>query len=131
MLKKWRVQREKVESEVAVEFMAIRKLMAHSKHFKLHSYGVYFKGILIGFTVNEIVNKDYYMGHFGKADLRYKGLTSYLEFLTAVEMKKHGVKYMNFEQDMGLNGLKHSKELWHPDHLLKKYSIRIKDSLEA
>ncbi len=127
LLKKWRIQREKSEEDVKVEFTAIKRLLDHAKFFKLHTYGVYCKGILVGFTINEVVHGGYYMGHFGKADLRYKGLTSYLEFITAQEMKKLGAKYMNFEQDMGIEGLKHSKESWHPDHLLKKFTIKTKD----
>jgi len=36
---------------------------------------------------------------------------------------RSGVKYLNFEQDLGLTGLRLSKKSFHPVNYLKKYKV--------
>ena len=61
------------------------------------------------------------MGHFGKIDEDCPGLFQYLECVTAQYLKKRGCKYMNYEQDLGLPGLRESKISWGPSFFLKNH----------
>ncbi len=127
LFNKWEEIRNKKRNETIRELKAIKKLMRDSKQFKLKNIGVYHKGKLISFSINEAVHKNYYMGHFGKADYAYRGSFQYLEYITAHMMNDGKIKYMNFEQDMGEQNLKSSKLSWKPTHMLEKYTIREKE----
>jgi hypothetical protein len=84
------------------------------------------EGKPIGYTINEILDNTYYMGHFGKADYNYHGVNQYLEHVTAKHMKAKGVSHMNMQQDLGIDHLKQSKSSWRPVNKLKKYIIKSK-----
>lgn len=89
---------------------------------KIVSIGVYSNDSLIGYFLGEIINSDYGVCHFIKCDNSYKGVYSYL-------MREVGrffdgkTTFINFEQDLGIPGLRQSKTLFRPIHFLKKYKI--------
>ena len=68
------------------------------------------------------------MGHFGKIDEDCPGLFQYLECVTAQYLKKRGCKYMNYEQDLGLPGLRESKISWGPAFFFEKIYYRVKNN---
>ena len=81
---------------------------------------------LIGFTVNELIHKGYYMGFSGKADRQYPGLSIALEHETAKLMKQnYGCAYLNLEQDLGIEGLRNYKLSLAPERLIRKYKITV------
>jgi hypothetical protein len=81
---------------------------------------------MVGFTVNEIISKGYYIGFSGKSDRKYPGLSIALEHETAKIMKNSfGCKYLNLQQDMGIEGLRNYKLSLSPDRLIEKYTVTI------
>lgn len=81
---------------------------------------------MIGFTVNEIEKNNYYQGHYGKAGYTYRGLGLLLEHETAkIIMRDYGSKYMNLQQDLGIEGIRYYKQSLHPVKQLKKYNVTI------
>jgi hypothetical protein len=40
------------------------------------------------------------------------------------KLRALGCEFINFEQDMGIAGLKQAKRLWRPVKYLKKYTIK-------
>lgn len=131
LLEIWRLKKQLSNENVEIEFRAINRLLENATSFDLINLGVYKEDLLLGFTVNEIVHQGYYMGHFGKTHPDYKGLGYFLESETAKVMQSKGCLYMNYEQDLGINGLKLSKQSWHPKCLLKKYTIRCKKQFDT
>ena len=97
--------------------------MHHAQHFGLLSLGAFLNGRMEGFTINEVVQDHYYMGHFGKTNPDYPGLAVVLESETAKIMVSLGCKYMNYQQDLGLEGLRRHKSSWHPTALLRKFTL--------
>jgi hypothetical protein len=94
--------------------------------FEIVCIGAYDKDRLVGFTVNEIEKSGYYQGHYGKANYDYRGLGLFLEHETAKYIRQHhGSKYMNLQQDMGIEGIRYYKSSLHPLKQLKKYTLVI------
>jgi len=118
----WEKIKNKKRRETETELIALERLMQKEAFFKLISLGFYKKNKLAGFTINEILPDRYYMGHFGKADST-PGLYKYMEYKTAKIMSKFGCRYMNYQQDLGLPGLRKSKQGWSPIRYLKKFII--------
>jgi len=109
---------------------AIRKLLSHAHDFKTIDFGIFIGGKLRAFTINELVQKDTYMGHFGKADKSFPGIYSFLEYETARYMhEKFGCKYLNLQQDLGILNLRRSKLSYKPCKFLEKGTITQKATI--
>lgn len=111
------------------EYKALQRALK-IPNFKIVCIGAYDKNRLVGFTVNEIEANSFYQGHYGKADYRYPGLGFFLEYETAKYIhEKYGSKFMNLQQDMGIEGLRYYKQSLGPSGQLKKYTLRIDTKL--
>lgn len=106
------------------------KRMIDLQGFHIVCLGAFDKERLVGFTVNEIEKNDYYQGHFGKVDYKYHGLGLLLEHETAKYIHEHfGSKYMNLQQDLGIEGIRYYKQSLGPLKQLKKYNLVIDTQL--
>lgn len=110
---------EKIERE------ALTRLLKSFDHFNLVAFGLYDKK-MIGFSIFEILSKDYAIGHFIKGDKSYRGVFEKLYHHNANHFHSKGIKFINIEQDLGEKGLRLTKSLWRPIHFLKKYTIKAK-----
>ncbi len=124
----WRAQKGRADSEFETERLAIERCLSFAAHFQFLTLGAMIGESLVGFTINETVHGGYYMGHFGKCDPRYSGLSDLLESATARFMRDVGCVRMNNQQDLGLLGLRKYKQSWMPVDLLKKYTIGLRQS---
>ena len=105
---------------------AIQRLLKDSDYFELVVIGIFFCNKLVGFTISDAVDTEYAMLSFAKGNQDYFGIYQVLFKQTAMEFKKRGLKYINIEQDLGIPGLKFSKQQWNPIKYLKKYLIKTK-----
>jgi len=83
--------------------------------------------ILIGskveaFTLGELLNPDTAVIHIEKANPEIPGLYAAINQGFAMA-EWSDVKYINREQDLGVAGLRKAKLSYHPDHLVKKFSL--------
>ncbi len=80
------------------------------------------EGRILGFTLGEIIGDTVYV-HIEKAEHDNNGGYQFLasEYLKSISDK--GVQFVNREEDMGIPGLRKSKESLHPVKLLKKYTL--------
>jgi uncharacterized protein len=107
-----------------VEFVAFNTLLDNADHLgRLAFTLIRDPGRLVGVSVNEVLSRDYALCHFEKVSRVYP----HLGILTVNEAAKYihseGCELVNWEQDLGLPGLRYSKRSYHPNDLLKKYSI--------
>lgn len=82
---------------------------------------IYIGGELKAFSIGEMLSKDTAVAHFEKADDSIRGLYQAINS----EFCKHlpeEVVYVNREEDMGIENLRHAKESYKPDHMSEKYS---------
>jgi hypothetical protein len=106
------------------ELIAIRRLLDNNKHFNLLCYGLEIENEIRAFIICENIGNSWCMGHFWKADTRYRGIYSYLMWQTAIKLRNQGINFMNIEQDLGIKGLRQFKKSLCPISNLKKYIIK-------
>ncbi len=119
----WVERKGKSIEETEHEKTAIKRLLKASNFFNLISIGIFKNNRLISFAISEIVNNNFSVFHFVKADIEFKGNFETTYKTLASELKKSGVLFINYEQHLGIENLKKSKELWRPVGFLKKYTI--------
>lgn len=122
LFKKWTENRELINSEVN-EFKAAERIF-YSDIENLKVVTLYHEDRILGFTVYEIIEPGYAVSHFAKADKTYhKAVGDILNWEEAKILLKYGVKYFNWEEDLGIEGLRKFKEKYKPAYLLKKYKV--------
>jgi hypothetical protein len=119
----WEKNKNTETDDAVHELIAIKRLLKNSSHFNLTTVGIFYKNTLIGFSISEYLQNDYSIMHFVKADTNYKGIYQLLYKETARAHFEKGAKYLNREQDLGIEGLRKAKESWSPITFLKKYTI--------
>ena len=109
--------------EIKNELIAMDKFFDGKFSENIFAYGVYMNGHMAAYTVSEKLNDGYAMSHFSKADLLYRGIYEYMMQESAKSLYSVGCKYLNYEQDLGLAGLRESKEGFSTGIFLKQYRI--------
>lgn len=119
----WEMNAAKDRAETENELEAIRRIMLLSNSQNLITIGVFVGTQMVAFSINEKTYHDFGVIQFEKADTDFEGSYQYLKQITALELHKQGCKYINYEQDLGLENLRKAKKSWHPIGYLKKYQI--------
>lgn len=126
VLADWQTSRNKGNAEVDNEFIAIKRALEHADTIGIRAFGVYVEGKLVGFTLFEILPKKMAVIHFDKADIRYAGVFEHLKHNFAKHISTMDIVAINYEQDLGIEGLRRAKESYHPIDYLKKYTVRLR-----
>ncbi len=93
----------------------------------LRLISIYKDQTMIGFTVYEIISKDYALSHFAKADEKYcPAAYDLLNWEEAKHLYSLGIKYFNWEQDLEIPGLRYSKIKYKPAFFFKKLTLSSK-----
>lgn len=79
----------------------------------------------IGLIIGEPLNKDTFIIHFAKGDIRVKGAYQYLFSQFARDFCPD-YQYMNLEQDLGNAGLRKTKISYRPDLMCHKFRVSIR-----
>jgi len=107
------------------EYKAFKKFLELEDN-KIKVVSLYVNNNLIGFTVYEIQADSYALSHFAKADTTFhSGVYDVLNWEEAKILEKQGIRYYNWEQDLGLFGLRKSKEKYKPSFFLKKFTVSL------
>lgn len=85
---------------------------------------LYDENVLVGFSISEVVFDDMMLIHIEKANTEYTGAYSML-FYQMVNSEKNSLKWINREQDLGIESLRKSKLSYHPQKMIEKYTIKI------
>lgn len=112
--------------EIQNELIAIDRFLSNNFGDKIICIGVYINDQMVGYHMVEIVSQNYAICHYIKADFSHSGIYDFLMKESARILLEKGVKYINFEQDLGLPGLKSSKERFSTGIFLEKYKIMLK-----
>jgi len=123
LLVDWQKTRGRKDKDIEREFSAINRCLAHSKELNILGYGTYVSGELVAFTLFELVHNKTAMLHFGKTNASLQGSNEHLQYNLAKYLRILDVELMNNEQDLGIEGLRKSKEASLPVYFLKKYTI--------
>lgn len=120
----WMAQKKIKEAHhnVMNELHAIDKFLKIKNKKNYVIVGIELDDSLIAFSINEITSDQYAIGHFFKSS-RMFGLFDLLMKETASLLSKRGIMFLNFEQDLGVPGLRESKLSFRPSSLLKKFAV--------
>ncbi len=109
--------------ELHEEIIVIEKLFMAVDKFNLVGVGVYIENQLAAFCINELTDSEYVMAHIAKANVFIPGVSAFLMHKTADLLTGYNKRYMNYEQDLGVEALRQAKERFRPAFYLKKYSL--------
>jgi len=79
----------------------------------------------IGFELDEIQPDRTAIGHFMKLTTRESGANEILVEASSLGLASRGIHHLNYEQDLGLPGLRLRKTLDRPAFLLEKYVVTL------
>lgn len=120
----WVEQRKIPFSEAENEFKAMSNLFKLLPHEPIFGIGIFVDGTLAGFSISEILSEGYATIHYEKGDpSRYIGIYEYVTQETAKILSGMGCMHINYQQDMGLPGLKAYKKGYHPASYLRKFRV--------
>ncbi len=107
------------------DYYQCRDALNHREWFSLQGAVFYADGEAVGFMIGEAVSPEVFTIHFAKGNVSAKGVYQYMFNSFAEEFCKD-YKYINLEQDMGMEGLRRTKRSYLPDMMAHKYRIHLK-----
>lgn len=124
VLKRWQKQTPQPADHTRLEEIAVNRLFNNINHFELHITTARIDGKLVGFSIHEAIDDDNYICHFEKAILdEHDGIYAVLINEAAKSLKGSTQKNVNWEQDLGIPGLKQIKRSYAPYKFQKKYWV--------
>ncbi|MGI5976323.1 MAG: DUF2156 domain-containing protein [Candidatus Limivicinus sp.] len=119
----------RLDSSVVNEHDAIIRAFAAYEKLGLEGGVLMSEGRILGFSVGEMTSSDTFDVHFEKAQIDVNGAYPMVcRELTRMMMEKYPkLRYMNREDDMGLESLRKSKLSYKPEFMVKKYTARWKN----
>ena len=111
-------------SSVAEQF-AINTYFSHFTELGLKGGIIRINGRIAALTIGEQLNSDTFCVHIEKADTSYPGIYAGINNCFA-KSAAADFKYINREEDLGIQGLRRSKLSYHPAFLLNKNVIIFK-----
>ena len=127
MLELWTEENAgRLDSSIRDEHEAILRAFADYEALGLEGGILRSGGEILGFSLGEMASPDTFNVHFEKAETAVNGAYPMVcRELTRMVMRSHpGLRYVNREDDMGLETLRKSKLSYRPEFLLEKYVAR-------
>ena len=127
MLDDWtKENEERLDKSIVYEHDAIERAFTHYEALGLEGGVLYANGRIMGFSFGELASLDCFDVHVEKADINVNGAYPMVcREMVRMAMRLHPeLKYINREDDMGLDSLRTSKLSYKPAFLLKKYTAR-------
>lgn len=106
------------------EDFAIREAIENLDKLNIFGICIHVNGKIEGFAIAEELNDNTIVEHHEKGNTEFKGIYQYILHELAKSIEKKYI-YLNREQDLGVEGLRKSKESYHPVEMVEKYSINI------
>lgn len=111
-------------SSVAEQY-AINTFFNHFHELGLCGGIIRINGETAAVALGEQLNSETFCVHIEKADTAFPGIYAGINKLFAANAAK-ALKYINREEDMGIDGLRKAKLSYHPAFLLNKYTVIFK-----
>lgn len=125
MVEKWYAVRlqENPEGDYQMEQTAITKAFCHYNELNMEGLVLLDGDEVLAVTMGSRMLTDTFDVHFEKARHDIDGAYAVIncEFARYIRSKYPQIRFLNREEDMGLEGLRKSKESYHPHHRVEKY----------
>lgn len=123
-VEQWYAQRQAADPTASfhLEKVAITKALQYRQALQMESLILLEKGRVIAMTMGSQLTEDTFNIHFEKAAEEFDGAHAVInrEFARYLREKYPEVKWLNREDDLGLEGLRKAKLSYYPDHLIEK-----------
>lgn len=123
VFKKWSHERQKDVEETENERVAIFRFLENSANFHCKAYEILIDEKIVGFSLNEILPNKFANCHFQKSLTRFSNMDIFFTCYVAQKLIEKGCMYINWEQDLGIEGLRQLKQSYKPVKMLKKYLV--------
>lgn len=117
-----------VEPGLCGEYRAIKETFNHFEKFGLIGGAIRVDSEIKAFAIGEQLNPTTAVCHFEKAMPEVHGLAQLINHWFA-KYSLPQFKFINREQDLGIAGLRQSKESYHPHHMVEKFKITLRRPL--
>lgn len=125
MLEKWYEAKlqENPSSDFHMEQVALTKALNHYVELNMEGLLLLEKGTVLAVTLGSPLSSDTFDVHFEKACWDVNGAYTAInyEFARYIRNKYPHIRFLNREEDMGLEGLRKAKERYYPHHMVEKY----------
>ena len=120
------------DSSYEMERIAIKKAVENYSALGLEGLALMDNDRVIGFTMASRMSLDTFDVHFEKAYSDIQGAYPIInqEFALYIKNKYPEVKYLDREEDMGIEGLRRAKKSYYPHHMIEKYTADLEDGYE-
>lgn len=111
------------DSEYEGERRAIAKAFEHFEALHMEGIAIETTDGLVAFSMGNRIREDMFDVNYEKALAEVNGAypTVNREFAKHIRAKYPEIRFLNREDDMGIEGLRRAKESYHPDILLEKF----------
>jgi hypothetical protein len=115
-------QRRTAEEDAGMEMVALNRAFANWQALGLEGLVLYVGDQVVAMAIGSFLGEDTVDVHFEKADLDYNGAYAVINraFARHIREKYPEVRYLNREDDMGIEGLRKAKLSYHPHHMVEK-----------
>lgn len=114
-----------IDHSFIAEQFAINTYFSHFEELGLKGGIIRIDGKIYALTIGEHLNSETFCVHIEKADTSYNGIYAGINNLFVCSATE-GHKYINREEDLGLEGLRKAKLSYNPAFILNKYEIVFK-----
>ena len=122
---KWAEEKQKPVEEIRQESIVLDRFINHAESFNLVGLKLSINKKVVGFSIVEISRMDYALYHFHKIlPSSGDGSDVYLTNQVSRLLFEKGCRFINWEQDLGIGGLRQNKMSYHPIKMLKKYKVQ-------
>lgn len=123
VIAKWLKITKQSQDDTAFEEIALKRLVGAFGELDLWATLCYVDNTLNGFSVHEIVSEEYAICHFEKSlNQELVGINTILIKESALFLSDKST-IVNWQQDLGIEGLRKAKRAYAPSYYLKKYWI--------
>lgn len=113
------------EKSIRYDYIATCEMLDNFEYLGLRGGAIRVNGRIVAFTVGEPLNEEYFVVHVEKAFGEINGAYTIIN-QQFVENEAADYKYINREEDMGLENLRKAKESYSPEFLLKEGILKPK-----
>lgn len=111
------------EYELEHERAAIKRIFETAHLHELIVTAIFEGDAMLAFSIDEVLPNQFCIGHFWKADGSCVGIYDFLIQKKSQHFETLGFAFLNYEQDLGVEGLRQSKMDYRPVDFLKKYVV--------
>jgi hypothetical protein len=122
---KWCRMRTCQETDFDHETSALKRALGNFSELELQGLKISRRGQLVAFSVFSKLNSNMADVHFEKFDPEMKGCGQVINWETAKTLAS-GYKYINREQDLGIEGLRQAKKSYAPEYIVSAYFLERK-----